>query len=230
MTIGIAAVARHEPGGRNATRRGPRLRQCDLFALGELGEFQACRRICVVCTRRQGWIVKCRTIDGALAKAIRDICPHPAAIYYVERLPRQMMFASNISADDIGLRFCGQNLRNDRHRIACTQLGERNRAIRICVIRRMRAARRIRQNKGSKDPYTAHRTVIARRHAFAKPRQSNVLSRGKPVGGIRPAPPRATFHCHISFSVRVRPSLPPIVQLRPSSSVKVVASDSPPSR
>ena len=42
--------------------------------------------------------------------------------------------------------------------------------------------------------------------------------------------PRATFHSMTSFSVRVRPVSPPIVQLNPSSSFRVTASLNPPSR
>ncbi len=59
--------------------------------------------------------------------------------------------------------------------------------------------------------------------------QSKRLFLGKPCGGIRPAAPRATFHCQMSVSVRVR-SPPPIGQLSPSSSTKVIASAMPPSR
>lgn len=60
--------------------------------------------------------------------------------------------------------------------------------------------------------------------------QPNRLSRGNPVGGIRPAAPRATRHKVRSASVRVRPVSPPIAQLKPSSKRKLVASDRPPSR
>lgn len=56
------------------------------------------------------------------------------------------------------------------------------------------------------------------------------LSRGKPVGGVRPAAPRAVRHSDRSLSVRVRPVSPPIGQLMPSANTKVVASDKLPSR
>lgn len=56
------------------------------------------------------------------------------------------------------------------------------------------------------------------------------LSRGNPVGGVRPAAPRAVRHSDRSLSVRVRPVSPPIGQLMPSAKTKVVASDKLPSR
>ena len=61
-------------------------------------------------------------------------------------------------------------------------------------------------------------------------RAQNLLSRGKPVGGMRPAAPRAVRQGFMSLSVRVRPVSPPIAQLSPSAKVKVIASASPPSR
>ena len=60
--------------------------------------------------------------------------------------------------------------------------------------------------------------------------QPKRLSRGKPVGGVRPAAPRAARHKERSLSVRVRPVSPPIGQLIPSADTNVVASDRLPSR
>src|SRR3546814_8319587 len=47
--------------------------------------------------------------------------------------------------------------------------------------------------------------------------QPKRLFRGQPVGGIRPAAPRATRQGATSVSVRVRPISPPIAPLNPSA-------------
>src|ERR687889_439238 len=56
------------------------------------------------------------------------------------------------------------------------------------------------------------------------------LLRGNPIGGIRPAAPRAARHGVRSVSVLTRPLSPPSTQLRPSDCRKAIASDRPPSR
>jgi len=68
--------------------------------------------------------------------------------------------------------------------------------------------------------------VITRRQLA----HANRLSRGKPIGGIRPAAPRAARHDDKSLSVRTRPLSPPSGQLSPSASGKATASLRPPSR
>ena len=75
---------------------------------------------------------------------------------------------------------------------------------------------------------TCPRTGLITRNPLPYP--SKRLLRGKPLGGRRPAAPRAARHSPMSFSVRTRPLPPPMIQLRPSSSRKVVASASAPSR
>jgi lysophospholipase L1-like esterase len=60
--------------------------------------------------------------------------------------------------------------------------------------------------------------------------QSKRLLRGKPIGGMRPAAPRAARHGERSLSVRTRPLSPPSAQLSPSLSENAIASDNPPSR
>src|SRR4029079_3884243 len=59
---------------------------------------------------------------------------------------------------------------------------------------------------------------------------ANRLSRGNPIGGIRPAAPRAARHGDRSDSLRTRPLSPPSGQLSPSASGKAIASLRPPSR
>ena len=60
--------------------------------------------------------------------------------------------------------------------------------------------------------------------------QPNGFSFGNPIGGIRPAAPRAVRQGFMSGSVRVRPLSPPIGQDRPSATRKVAAPARPPSR
>src|SRR3954468_8493179 len=60
--------------------------------------------------------------------------------------------------------------------------------------------------------------------------QANRLLRGKPIGGMRPAAPRAARHGERSVSVRTRPLSPPSAQLSPSASENATESDRPPSR
>src|SRR3546814_6278469 len=65
--------------------------------------------------------------------------------------------------------------------------------------------------------------VVARRGGFRsrrRGRHENRLLLGKPVGGIRPAAPRAVRQPLMSGSVRVRPVSPPIAQLSPSAKVR----------
>ena len=56
---------------------------------------------------------------------------------------------------------------------------------------------------------------------------SKRLERGKPIGGIRPAAPRAARHGVRSVSVRTRPLSPPSAQLSPSASANAIASRQP---
>ena len=54
--------------------------------------------------------------------------------------------------------------------------------------------------------------------------QAKRLLRGKPIGGMRPAAPRAARHGVRSLSVRTRPLSPPSAQLSPSASANAIAS------